>query len=54
MKNLKKEIKRCNKIVCNYCGMLGGGLGCKIENCKQTFHYKCAILEDAGCNLDLS
>jgi len=34
LKNMFPEIIRCNKMVCNFCGFLGGGLGCCIPGCK--------------------
>ncbi|KRW98990.1 Zinc finger, FYVE/PHD-type [Pseudocohnilembus persalinus] len=52
MKNVKAEISRCNSQMCNYCGDLGGGLGCKIDKCKYSYHYKCAIQSDSECKLD--
>ena len=52
MKNILTEIKRCNKIYCSYCRALGGGLGCKNEICKNTYHYKCVLNEDLDCRLD--
>ena len=43
MMNLKKEIPRCSKIICEYCSLLGAGLGCVIKECKNSYHYKCAL-----------
>ncbi|KAL4469907.1 hypothetical protein ABPG72_006547 [Tetrahymena utriculariae] len=52
MINVKKEIQRSNKILCKYCGSFGGGLGCKVADCKQSFHFKCALSEDIDTRLD--
>jgi hypothetical protein len=45
-KNLKKAIKRCNKLYCSFCKERGGGLGCFIKNCDSTYHYLCAKLSN--------
>jgi [histone H3]-lysine4 N-trimethyltransferase MLL3 len=41
-KGLKEAIKRTKVQRCSYCDEVGGGLGCFIENCKETYHYLCA------------
>mgnify|MGYP002623174365 CR=1 FL=1 len=52
MKNVMKEIKRCAKLQCSYCGIYGGGLGCKQPGgCKNTYHFKCALNDDLDCQL---
>ena len=45
-KNLRKAVKRCNKLVCSFCKDRGGGLGCFIKNCDKTYHYLCAKLSN--------
>lgn len=45
-KNLKKAVKRCNKLTCKFCKERGGGLGCFVKSCDATFHYLCAKLSN--------
>jgi len=52
MKNLLKEVKRCNKLMCSYCGALGGGLGCLERTCKKSYHFKCCLDDKLDCQLD--
>lgn len=52
MKNLKSEIMRSAKVQCSLCHKQGGGLGCKVLNCKNSYHYSCALQQDSGCSLD--
>lgn len=51
-KELKNEIKRSNKILCSHCSIRGGGLGCKVDKCKQSYHYICAKKKESGCFLN--
>jgi len=52
LKNLLKEVKRCNKMMCSHCGRLGGGLGCLDRNCKKSYHFKCCLDDNLNCQLD--
>jgi len=52
LKNLLKEVKRCNKMMCGYCGKHGGGLGCLHRTCRKSFHFKCALDDKLECQLD--
>jgi len=52
LKNLLKEVKRCNKMMCNHCGKYGGGLGCLDRRCRKTYHFKCALDDKLDCQLD--
>lgn len=45
-RNLSKGIKRCSKIKCSFCKEKGGGLGCFIKNCQNSYHFLCAKLTD--------
>jgi hypothetical protein len=45
LKNLYKGLRRCKKIRCSLCKERGGGLGCVIKNCYNSYHYLCAKLE---------
>jgi hypothetical protein len=46
-RNLFDEIKRSRKTRCSLCKERGGVLGCRIETCKNTYHYNCA--KDENC-----
>ena len=39
---LKEAILRCDACRCTHCDTRGGGLGCIIESCKNSYHYLCA------------
>ena len=43
LKNVTSEIKRSNRKICKICHQKGGGLGCKNEECPNTYHYKCVL-----------
>ena len=48
-KNMKDAVKRCNILTCGFCKEKGGGLGCFVKGCQNTYHYLCA--RNAGCLL---
>ena len=52
LRNLLKEVKRCNKMNCSYCGKFGGGLGCKERTCRKTYHFRCVLDDKLDCQLD--
>ena len=41
-KDIKKAVKRCNKLKCSFCREKGAGLGCFVKGCQMTYHYLCA------------
>lgn len=43
VQNLKEGIKRSKTIKCSFCTEWGGGLGCKYEQCPNSYHYLCAV-----------
>ncbi|KAM9851308.1 uncharacterized protein phf11 [Aulostomus maculatus] len=53
VKDVKKEVKRGRKLVCNKCKKKGATVGCEVKRCRRSYHYPCAVgdgaqpLEDA-------
>ena len=42
--NVRSALARASKLKCSHrgCGLTGAALGCSVENCAHTFHYRCA------------
>ena len=42
--NVWSALDRVSKLKCSHrgCGLTGAALGCSVENCPHTFHYRCA------------
>ena len=39
---------------CSLCGNLGAGLGCKLKDCRKTYHYKCLLSDEVDCRFNFS
>lgn len=37
---------------CTQCRNIGGGLGCKRKDCKNTYHFRCLLDENVDCRLN--
>ena len=48
-KDLQLAIDRASRHKCSICSDKGAGLGCQVEECKNTYHYLCA--KSSGCLL---
>lgn len=45
--DVKKEIKRGNKLMCSSCHRPGATIGCDVKTCRRTYHYYCALKDKA-------
>uniref|UniRef100_A0AAX7UD24 PHD-type domain-containing protein n=1 Tax=Astatotilapia calliptera TaxID=8154 RepID=A0AAX7UD24_ASTCA len=41
IEDVKKEIKRGNKLMCSSCHRPGATIGCDVKTCRRTYHYYC-------------
>ncbi|CAG7824643.1 unnamed protein product [Allacma fusca] len=41
--DIKKEVRRGEKLKCKYCKIKGATLGCAVAKCKCSFHFTCGI-----------
>ncbi|XP_044301163.1 PHD finger protein 11 [Varanus komodoensis] len=46
------EIKRGKRLMCNFCRKKGATVGCEIKNCRRSYHYFCALCDDAAIETD--
>ncbi|XP_062971967.1 PHD finger protein 11 [Elgaria multicarinata webbii] len=46
------EIKRGKRLMCNFCRKKGATVGCEIKNCRRSYHYFCALCDDAAIKTD--
>ncbi|XP_066489391.1 PHD finger protein 11 [Tiliqua scincoides] len=42
------EIKRGKRLVCSFCRKKGATVGCEIKTCRRSYHYFCALCDDAA------
>ncbi|XP_061542282.1 PHD finger protein 6 [Phycodurus eques] len=47
VEDVKKEIKRGNKLMCSSCHRPGATIGCDVNTCRRTYHYCCAVKDKA-------
>ncbi|CAF94680.1 unnamed protein product, partial [Tetraodon nigroviridis] len=47
IEDVKKEIKRGNKLMCSSCHRPGATIGCDVKTCRRTYHYYCAVKDKA-------
>ncbi|MBN3297462.1 PHD finger protein 6 [Amia ocellicauda] len=47
VEDVKKEMKRGNKLMCSYCHRPGATIGCDVKTCRKTYHYYCALWDKA-------
>ncbi|NXI93341.1 PHF11 protein, partial [Psophia crepitans] len=47
-----KEIKRGKRLVCNFCRKKGATVGCEERACRRSYHYFCALCDDAAIETD--
>uniref|UniRef100_A0A671NHE6 PHD finger protein 6-like n=1 Tax=Sinocyclocheilus anshuiensis TaxID=1608454 RepID=A0A671NHE6_9TELE len=47
IEDVKKEIKRGNKLMCTSCHRPGATIGCDVKTCRRTYHYYCALWDKA-------
>ncbi|MBN3279702.1 PHF6 protein, partial [Polyodon spathula] len=47
IEDVKKELKRGNKLMCSSCHRPGATIGCEVKTCRRTYHYYCALWDKA-------
>ncbi|KAM4683050.1 PHD finger protein 11 isoform 2-T7 [Amazona ochrocephala] len=47
-----KELKRGKRLVCNFCRKKGATVGCEERACRRSYHYFCALCDDAATETD--
>ncbi|NXM71197.1 PHF11 protein, partial [Serilophus lunatus] len=47
-----KELKRGKRLVCNFCRKKGATVGCEERACRRSYHYFCALCDDATIETD--
>ncbi|KAL7881328.1 hypothetical protein AOLI_G00081760 [Acnodon oligacanthus] len=47
VKDVRQEYIRGRKLRCHRCGKKGATAGCEMRRCKRSYHYPCAIQDDA-------
>ncbi|XP_077781480.1 histone-lysine N-methyltransferase SETDB2 [Podarcis muralis] len=50
--SVTSEIKRGKRLICNFCRKKGATVGCEIKNCRRSYHYFCALCDDAAIETD--
>ncbi|XP_048458769.1 uncharacterized protein LOC109919656 isoform X2 [Rhincodon typus] len=48
VEDIKKEIKRGSKLKCSSCRKKGATVGCEVKMCRRSYHYPCAIHDEAA------
>ncbi|XP_068021398.1 PHD finger protein 11 isoform X3 [Melanerpes formicivorus] len=47
-----KELKRGRRLVCSFCRKKGATVGCEERACRRSYHYFCALCDDAAIETD--
>ncbi|NWS66747.1 PHF11 protein, partial [Crotophaga sulcirostris] len=47
-----KELKRGKRLMCNFCRKKGATVGCEERACRRSYHYFCALCDDAAIETD--
>ncbi|NXR20015.1 PHF11 protein, partial [Cinclus mexicanus] len=47
-----KELKRGKRLMCNFCQKKGATVGCEERACRRSYHYFCALCDDAAVETD--
>ncbi|NXN16457.1 PHF11 protein, partial [Indicator maculatus] len=47
-----KELKRGRRLVCTFCRKKGATVGCEERACRRSYHYFCALCDDAAIETD--
>uniref|UniRef100_A0A670XTK1 PHD finger protein 11 n=1 Tax=Pseudonaja textilis TaxID=8673 RepID=A0A670XTK1_PSETE len=50
--SVMKEIKRGKKLMCYFCHKSGATIGCEVKHCRRSYHYFCALCDDASVEID--
>ncbi|XP_015277258.1 PREDICTED: PHD finger protein 11-like isoform X2 [Gekko japonicus] len=46
------ELKRGRRLICNFCRKRGATVGCEVKTCRRSYHYFCALCDDAAIETD--
>ncbi|XP_077171060.1 histone-lysine N-methyltransferase SETDB2 [Paroedura picta] len=46
------ELKRGRRLICNFCRKKGATVGCEVKHCRRSYHYFCALCDDAAIETD--
>ncbi|XP_060087967.1 PHD finger protein 11 isoform X3 [Heteronotia binoei] len=46
------ELKRGRRLMCNFCRKKGATVGCEVKHCRRSYHYFCALCDDAAIETD--
>ncbi|XP_062438004.1 histone-lysine N-methyltransferase SETDB2 [Rhea pennata] len=46
------ELRRGKRLVCNFCRKKGATVGCEERACRRSYHYFCALCDDAAIETD--
>ncbi|NXX35660.1 PHF11 protein, partial [Nicator chloris] len=47
-----KELRRGKRLVCNFCRKKGATVGCEERTCRRSYHFFCALCDDAAVETD--
>ncbi|KFP89118.1 PHD finger protein 11, partial [Acanthisitta chloris] len=47
-----KELRRGKRLVCSFCRKKGATVGCEERACRRSYHYFCALCDDAAIETD--
>ncbi|NXT39507.1 PHF11 protein, partial [Pelecanoides urinatrix] len=47
-----KELKRGKRLMCHFCRKKGATVGCEERACRRSYHYFCALCDDAAIETD--
>nr|XP_032629966.1 PHD finger protein 11 isoform X2 [Chelonoidis abingdonii] len=50
--SVQSEIRRGKRLMCNFCRRKGATVGCEIKTCRRSYHYFCALCDDAALETD--
>uniref|UniRef100_A0A8C9G576 PHD finger protein 11 n=1 Tax=Pavo cristatus TaxID=9049 RepID=A0A8C9G576_PAVCR len=52
VESVLNELKRGKRLVCNFCRKKGATVGCEERACRRSYHYFCALCDDAAIETD--
>ncbi|XP_042695073.1 histone-lysine N-methyltransferase SETDB2-like [Centrocercus urophasianus] len=52
VESVLNEFKRGKRLVCNFCRKKGATVGCEERACRRSYHYFCALCDDAATETD--
>ncbi|NXL92948.1 PHF11 protein, partial [Alectura lathami] len=52
VESVLNELKRGRRLMCNFCRKKGATVGCEERACRRSYHYFCALCDDAAIEAD--